>query len=163
MILSEPVVKNISSVFKYNYENNGKESIDAALSVLKILDFEYENSCLLYQGNSIKDYDSLPVSFNITPITLIPFDVDCVETALNSIGPIASSLSPLLDCIGWVMVKEGSDYKIKFIGGAQYEVWHEPGIAWDYDMDAEDKNWREGSDWPDGIDLSKDIPKSWTS
>ena len=159
MILSEPVVRNLASIFKYNYENTDMR--DSAMSILKILDFDYKRGQLLYQEKEIEGYDDLPVSYRITPITLISFDVDCVETALNKLGVAATILSPILDSIGWSFTKEDGGYRLHFLGGANYEVWREPGIPWDYDMDAEDKNWREGSDWPDGIDLSKDIPERW--
>lgn len=159
MILSEPVVKNLASIFKYNYENTDMRN--SAMSVLKILDFEYKKGKLLYQEKEIDGYDNLPVSYRITPITLIPFDVDCIETSLGLLGAAATSLSPILDSIGWIFTRDGDRYKLHFIGGSRYEVWREPGIPWDYDMDSMDKNWREGSDWPDGIDLSKDIPERW--
>lgn len=160
MILSKATINNIASVFKYTYEKMGNESV--ALSVLKILDFDYKDKCLLYKDSPIENYDELDVSFEITPISLNSFDIDCIETVLNNLGLEGPVLSPLLDCIGWVITRdENSKYKIHFIGGPNYEVWREPGIPWDYDMDSEDKNWIEGSNWVDGWDLSRDTPREW--
>lgn len=159
MILSDPVVRNLASIFKYNYED--KDMVNSAMAILKILDFEYKSGKLLYQEKEINGYDNLPVSYRITPITLIPFDVECIEEVLNNLDIEATPFSPILDSIGWIFTKEDEKYKLHFTGGSQYEIWREPGIPWDYDMDSEDKNWREGSDWPDGIDISKDFPVKW--
>lgn len=132
------------------------------MSILKILDFEYKEGCLIYQESPIKNYKNIGVSYEITPISLNPFDIECIETVLNNMGLDGPVLSPLLDCMGWVITRdEDGKYKIHFIGGSNYEVWREPGIPWDYDMDLEDKNWNEGSNWVDGWDLNKDVPESW--
>ena len=32
---------------------------------------------------------------------------------------------------------------------------------WDFDLEEEDTNWRDGDDWEDELDLDKDIPKHW--
>ncbi len=161
MILSIPVVENIASVFKYNYEKKGKDMISAAMSVLKIMDFEYRGGKLLYDEKEIEEYDNLKVSFRITPVTMTPFDEDCVRTVLNNMGEQSVVLSPIMDCIGWSIYKEASGYGLKFIGGSSYEVWREPGIPWDMDVDREQLNWKEGDDWADGIDFNRDRPSNW--
>lgn len=163
MTLSREEVLNLASVFKYSFEGSTKDLRNLGMTLLKILDFSYDPyEGLKYREEPIEGYEGLRVSFRVTPVSLGSFDVDCIETALNKVGPTAVALSPLLDCIGWTLSKDENGYKVHFVGGRGYDVWREPGIPWDLDLDEETKDWRTGSDWVDGWDLKKDVPKKWT-
>lgn len=168
MELSREVSYNICHTFFQFFKDTEME--DNCLSVLKIFDISYNDRIgrlchpapnpFMWAKEDVSKQRSL-----ITPLKLKPFDLDCIETVLNKqdIAPYATKLSPLFDALGWVLRLEVDRYCIHFIGGAEYEVWNEPTVPWDYDLDKSQLDWKSGDDWRDGFNLDKELPVDWKS
>lgn len=166
MELEKKAIYNLANVFFVYYKDTDLEK--QALSILKIFDIDYNKKLnnLIYEKNTpfiitredLKDYHS-----TITPVSLLSFDIECIETVLNKVDikPIAIKLSPIFDCIGWVLRLDVDMYRIHYIVSPTYEYWKEPYISWDDDIEDNAIDWRSGNDWRDGFDLSKNFPPNW--
>ena len=73
----------------------------------------------------------------------------------------ALKLSTVLESIGWVIRYESDGFNIHFVGSSTYEVWKEPIIPWNYDLEEDACDWKSGDDWRDGFNLEKDFPPNW--
>ena len=179
MTLKKDTVKNLVKVFFIYYPTDEDKKI--ALSIYKILDFKYDfdKGELVYYGTGSPVYfykteyesplteDNLyakNVSFEITPVELSLFDLDCVRQAINqfSSNSDAQKLSTVLEAIGWVLRCEVDGFNVHFIGSSTYEIWNEPVIPWNYDLEEDACDWKSGNDWRDGFNLDKDFPPKWT-
>ena len=168
MDLDRKTLYNICHVFFQYFKDTDLE--DKCLSVLKIFDISYnkriDRICYIGQKSfMLSKEDTIRQQDLITPLKLKHFDLDCIETVLNSsdIAPYANKLSPLFDALGWVLRYEVDRHCIHFIGGADYEVWNEPMVPWDYDLDKSQLDWKSGDDWRDGFNLDKELPIDWKS
>lgn len=179
MTLKKDTVKNLVKVFFIYYPTDEDKKI--ALFIYKILDFKYDfdKGELVYYGTGSPVYfykteyesplteDNLyakNVSFEITPVELSLFDLDCVKQAINqfSSNSDAQKLSTVLEAIGWVLRCEVDGFNVHFIGSSTYEIWNEPVIPWNYDLEEDACDWKSGNDWRDGFNLDKDFPPKWT-
>jgi len=166
MKLTKEIIYNLANIF-FNYYTESEQKKNA-LSILKIFDLEYNEKInrLLYVGEEpymITPEEVSDFTSKITPLSLTSFDIECIETVLNKyeVKVIAPSLSPIFDAIGWILRLDVDKYRIHFIGGCDYDIWNEPVIPWDYDLEDDACDWKSGNDWADGFDLSKDLPKNW--
>ena len=180
MTLKKDTVKNLVKVFFMYYPTEEDKKI--ALSIYKILDFKYDfdKGELIYYGtgspvyfyktdydNPLKDEDNLyakNATFEVTPVELSLFDLDCVRQALSQFASNSDALklSPVLEAIGWIIRCESDGFNVHFVGSASYEVWKEPIIPWDYDLEEDACDWKSGDDWRDGFNLERDFPPKWT-
>lgn len=150
--------KNIANTSYYMLDNmDMEEDLKEALpSLLNLLGLEYEEGKILYQNLLLDKDDSF---FNkITPVELSREDIEKIEELLNSssIFIIAPCLFPILDSIGWVVNSELGTFKIHFEGSNVYEMWNEPMMRWDDDIDDDEQcNWWEGDGWVDNLKFNE--------
>ena len=130
-----------------NYFNTSRDSV--CDEIMELFGFEI-----------VKEGEHTP-SYKVTPYIFSEEEIEAIEEILNRTYNYAPNASPLLDCMGWVIRKEFDYYKIRYALSSLYEFWEEPLTPWDFDLEEEDTNWRDGDDWEDGLDLDKDIPKHW--
>lgn len=130
-----------------NYFNTSRDSV--CNEIMELFGFEI-----------VKEGEHTP-SYKVTPYIFSEEEIEAIEEILNRTYNYAPNASPLLDCMGWVIRKEFDYYKIRYALSSLYEFWEEPLTPWDFDLEEEDTNWRDGDDWEDELDLDKDIPKHW--
>jgi len=170
MLLDKDTVDNIVNVFFTCYPEDEDKRL--ALLILKIINFKYsfDTGDLTYIGRSPvhfykKDHLEDKMSFVITPVYFSLYDLESIQIAINSY-PITSDIpkvSPLLDSLGWVVRLETDGYKLHFVGSATYEVWKEPIVPWNYDLEEDACDWKSGDDWRDGFNLDRDFPPNWNN
>lgn len=179
MTLKEDVLNNLVKVFFTCYPTDEDKKI--ALLIYKILDFKYDfdKGELTYYGSSssvyfykinydnpLKDENNIyakDITFKVTPIELSLFDLDCVKQAINQF-PSASEVlkvSPILESIGWIIRCEADGFNIHFVGSSTYEVWNEPSLPWNYDLEDDACDWKSGDDWRDGFNLEQEFTPKW--
>ena len=187
MKLPESAKDILSKVF-YSIYSNDDGALRDAMSVLKIMDFEWDSKNRVLVDSKTErpmpKEKSKESPWQVIPVkNLTNFDVDCIEKVLNTrvmekLKP--ESLSPLLESIGWNIQRHGDTYRIHFVGGTDYWESH--------DFNQWDKGWTEGwqEPWiPDSIknpwageadtlkivrlqypridwDTDKKIPEEWT-
>lgn len=154
MKLTESAVHTIGSVFFNTYKT--KDAKADALSVLKILDFNWNssNDTLIYENTGevmSKESCSEYNPFQVVPFNNISsFDLDCLEKVLNTrfmkgvLSP--AGLSPLFECLGWKLELSGDTYRLHFVGGTDYWESKDPK-QWD-------KEWTDG--WKEPWVITKD-------
>lgn len=144
--------KNIAS----SYFSTSKDSVCSEIMVL--FGFGITEEAVTYDGDILSKEAS---SFRVTPYVFSDEEVSDIESILNKEYNHAPNASPLLDCLGWIIREEFGYYKIRYALSSLYEFWAEPLVPWDFDIEEYDINWRDGDDWEDGLDLSKDLPRHW--
>lgn len=158
MKLPVRIFKHIASTFLQNYSESNEEVKKHALLILKIYDIKLINNILYhrdfsYEGLSGFHASTLPYS-NISNL-----DIESFENILNSHPQTACLMSPLFDCIGWVISNSSGAWRMSFIGSSTYDLWKqiyinpEEDVKWYEGLDEYDTNWRKGKGWVDGIDM----------
>lgn len=166
MALTETDAKVLASAF---FEFFPEDKSDALL-ILKIFDFEYNAEKKELRNYNFKDFlmkdgeQDISLLFAPHPMKITHYDHECIENILNSgntQNPV-KNLSPLFDSIGWVLRNDGDINRIHFVGSSSYEIWNEPDISWDEDLDEKSCDWKSGTGWTDGWDLDKMLPiRNW--
>lgn len=144
---------------KFNFPDNVRVNI-ASNYFSTSRDSVCDEIMALFGFDIIKEGEYAP-SYKVTPYIFSEEEIEDIEEILNREYNYAPNASPLLDCMGWVIRKEFDCYKIRYALSSLYEFWEEPLTPWDFDIEEEDTDWRNGDDWEDGLDLSKDLPRHW--
>lgn len=147
--------------------NEDSPSLKAMLAVLRILDFEFieASEILVYFGDKVYGFlkpDKSKLSNKIIPVDIKNYDRECIEDILNNekYKLDITYISPIFETIGWVLTSLSGTIRIHFEGSPTYEIWNEPLLRWDEDLDDDCCDWKSGTNWRDGLDL-ENIKYDW--
>lgn len=160
---------NLSRTFFVYFSEEGllesnSELCKEALSILKVLGINYKDKSLTFRDNEgityIISYEELSredrssTTSRITPYNLSILDIESIDGILNlpNYSDFGFLLSPLLDSIGWIITKPGSNFHIEFKGSALYDSWKEFYFSQDL-LNPLNGIWKR-IDEEDGIELS---------
>lgn len=159
MKLPKKIFECIASNFIYYFSEEG-DARNQAIKILKIYDIKVNRDCLehkefTYEGPVKKPLFSMPYS-NINRL-----DIESFEAILNNDLQTACLMSPLFDCIGWVISNSSGAWRVLFVGSATYDLWKqvyfnsEESMSWKEGLDELDYNWKKGKGWVDGVDMEQ--------
>ena len=134
-----------------------QENTQLARKILEIFNISQdEDGDYLFNGEII-EVPKLPTA-KIIPYPDIDYsDIIYIEEILNDCENWMV-VSPLFDCIGWVVSNRPGKVKLEFIGSYLETSWLDPledEDPTDYwvDIEEEDLDWKTGDCWPDGYNL----------
>lgn len=150
---------NIASTTYYLLDKVNKEDLEDILPELfGVLGLDYSNGVIYYQDTAFTKPDRLQLFNKTTPVDLKIEEIEEIEGILNDCRYFTAIIEvfPILDSIGWVVNNELGVYKIHFEGSNIYEMWNEPMMRWDDDIDDDEQcNWWEGDGWVDDLEFNK--------
>ena len=169
--MTREIAVNISEIFffykKRFEEENNPLAIELLVSILRLLDFEFltKENTLVFFGKEpikIKGDDNPKATYKVTPLDIKTYDRECLEDLLNSSKylTVVPKIAPLFESIGWVVNSRSGTIRLCFEGSGTYEIWNEPLLRWDEDIDDDSCDWRSGTGWKDGLDL-ENIKYDW--
>ena len=158
---------NIAKTFFYcsyviQETDDRSPSLEAMISVLRVLDFEYldKDEILVYFGDKIYGFKKPKNPYltnKVTPLDIKSYDRECIEDILNNdkYKTYTVALNPIFEAMGWVLTTLTGTVRMHFEGSPTYEIWNEPLLRWDEDLDDDCCDWKSGTNWRDGLDLEK--------
>ena len=133
-----------------------------ATKILEVFKISYEDGLFLFNGEVI-EVPRVPTAKVIPYPDIKYFDVLYIEELLNDCENWMV-VSPLFDCIGWVISNRTGKVKLEYVGSYLDSSWLDPlddEIDYWVDLEEEDFDWKSGDNWPDGLDLEKKEKPFW--
>ena len=163
---------NIAKAFFYcrsviQERDKTSTALDAMVSVLRVINFDFleKDEILVYYGDRLywfKKPEKIKLPNKITPVDIKSYDRECIEDILNMEKYIQDIIliNPIFEAMGWVLTVLSGTVRMHFEGSATYEIWNEPLLRWDEDMDDDSCDWKSGTGWRDGLNL-ENIKYDW--
>lgn len=160
MKLPKKIFEAISSNFYYYFQESSPAR-DQAIKILKIFDISVGNNITSHQQFQYENKDLSKPLFGFPYENIDRFDVESIENILNKYTQTTCLMSPLFDCIGWVISDSSGAWRLLFVGSPTYDLWKqvyinpEDNVSWKEGLDELDYNWKKGRGWVDGIDMEQ--------